>query len=114
MMEAPAILTLQPGISRLVDGLRREPVPHRGHGGCRAHDDHWCHEGHVNVLRVRHQRGAGCKLEETWSEGPRRRQHLLRRHLRYGICGTCKLRKWVGYQIDTQGPARDLRYLPAI
>ena len=97
MMEAPAILALQPGIGGLEYGLRREPVLHRGRGGYRAHDDPWCHEGDVNVLRVRHQRGASCKLEEPWIGGPRHRQQLPRRHLRYGTCGTCQLRKWVGY-----------------
>jgi plasmid stabilization system protein ParE len=64
ILEALAILALQPGIGRPVDGQKRELIIHRGRSGYLARYDYQRHIGHVTVLRIRHQREAGYTLEE--------------------------------------------------
>lgn len=64
IMEALAILALQPGIGRPVEGHQRELIIRRGRGGYLARYNYQCPIGHVTVLRIRHQREAGYTLED--------------------------------------------------
>ena len=64
IMDALAILALQPGIGRPVEGRQRELIIHRGRGGFLARYDYQRDVGHVTVLRIRHQREAGYTQEE--------------------------------------------------
>ena len=64
IMDALAILTLQPGIGRPVEGRLRELIIHRGRSGYLARYDYQRGIPHVTVLRIRHQREAGYTQEE--------------------------------------------------
>ena len=65
LMQALAILSLQPGIGRPVEGGLRELIISRGRGGYLARYDYQRQLQHVTVLRIRHQRESGYTPEET-------------------------------------------------
>lgn len=69
IMEALAILALQPGIGRPVEGQQRELIIHRGRGGHLARYNYQRAIGHVTALRIRHQRESGYTLEEIQVAG---------------------------------------------
>ena len=64
ILDALAILALQPGIGRPVEGQQRELIIHCGRGGYLARYDYQRATGQVTILRIRHQREAGYRLDE--------------------------------------------------
>ena len=64
ILGALAILSLQPGIGRPVEGQKRELIIHRGRSGYLARYHYPRDVPHVTVLCIRHQRAAGYTPEE--------------------------------------------------
>ena len=64
IMDALAILALQPGIGRPVEGGQRELIIHRGRSGYLARYDYQRGIPRGTVLRIRHHREAGYTAEE--------------------------------------------------